>query len=62
MPAGRLARAPGKSVLSALSDWSKTELNVSFGATAIASEMRASEVPDEIRTVLSAIEHNDPLL
>jgi hypothetical protein len=55
MPAGRLARAPGKSVLSALSDWSKTELNVSFGATAIASEMRASEVPD-------AIEHNDPLL
>lgn len=46
----------GKTVISRLSEWSKSELNVSFGPHAILKEMIIEEVPTEFRDVIQAVE------
>jgi len=54
-PNARLALVSGKEVIARLSDWSKRKFNVSFAPDAIASEMRRSEVPEELSTIITAI-------
>jgi hypothetical protein len=46
----------GKDVLSRLSEWTKTEFGASFGAPAIARQLKKSEIPTEIVEVIRAIE------
>ncbi len=58
---GKVARCPGKQVLARLSEWSQAEFGVSFGATTIAAEIGPSEVPDEVRQVVKAVEERRPL-
>lgn len=60
-PEGKLVVVPGKQLLSRLSDWSKQEYNVSFGAVTIARNLSSDEVHGELADVLSAIEHRAPL-
>jgi hypothetical protein len=58
---GRIARAPGKAVLSKLSEWSQTEFGVSFGARTLLAEIRAAEIDTEVARIVTAIEHHAPL-
>jgi hypothetical protein len=51
----RLALAPGKALLSKLSNWAKTEFDASFNAPMLAGVFYPAEVPPEIRGVLTAI-------
>lgn len=56
--AGRLAGiASGKEVLSALSDWAKNSYGVSFSPEAITATLHPNEIADEMRQILTAIEH-----
>ena len=57
----RLALAPGKAVISKLSAWAKKEFDTSFNATILAGLFRTSEVPSEMRDVLTAILEGEPL-
>lgn len=58
----RLERLPlhavvsGKAALGKLSEWANSNFGVSFGPGALAREILASEVPDELATVLRAIQ------
>ena len=52
----RLAVVSGKTALSELSKWTQTEFGVAFGAQAVARQMRQSEIPSELSTVLNSIE------
>jgi predicted ATPase len=61
-PEGRLARVPGKRLLSELSTWSNDEFGVSFGPATLASEIRLDELHDDVKRVLRAIEHNEPFV
>lgn len=56
---GKLAVVCGKDVLSRLSEWSNNEFNVSLNAVRLARELTASEIDDEIKSVLSAIENGE---
>ncbi|MDE1843632.1 MAG: AAA family ATPase, partial [Thaumarchaeota archaeon] len=49
----------GKKVVAAMSGWANQNFNVSFSAIAIAREMYIDEVPDEMKSVLTAIERGD---
>lgn len=51
---------PGKDVISSLSDWAQESFGVSFGTQRIVREIRVSELDDEMKSVLRAIErgHN----
>jgi len=60
-PDGWVKAIPGKEMLSALFSWAQTTFGVSLSASRIAREMRRHEIPDEVRDVLSAIEHGEPL-
>jgi energy-coupling factor transporter ATP-binding protein EcfA2 len=51
----------GKRALSALSQWSKSNFDVSFGATTIARSFQAHEIPREVAIVLEAIEGSEPI-
>jgi hypothetical protein len=51
------AIAPGKKLLSGLSQWTSEEFQVSFGIGAILHHLRRSEVPEEIGKVIVAIEN-----
>ncbi|MCA1693294.1 MAG: hypothetical protein LC749_00415 [Actinobacteria bacterium] len=51
----RWAVAPGKTVITRLSDWSQREFGVGLGAEALARELRTSEVDPEVVEVISAI-------
>lgn len=53
---GRISIVSGKQLLSMLSQWSKDTFNVSFGVMAIAAQLHANELPDEIVNVIRAIE------
>jgi hypothetical protein len=57
---GRLALAPGKEILSKLSQWLQEDYGVSMSSLVIAREIRRNEMPDEIVQVLTSIEHGDP--
>lgn len=52
----RLRLVSGKSMFRELSKWSKEIVGVSFGPLAVAREMRSSEVPLEMKSVVRAIE------
>jgi hypothetical protein len=53
---GRLSAVSGKQVFAELSTWSQQQFGVSLSAAVIAHELRASEVPQEMVEVISAIE------
>jgi hypothetical protein len=53
---GRFSIVSGKKVISKLSEWSQKKFDVSISATAIVRALRINEIPDELVTVLSAIE------
>ena len=61
IPIKRLERSPGKDVLRKLNSWVQAELGVSFGAVALARELRANEIHPEIVAVLRAIKDGPPL-
>ena len=46
----------GKDILARLSEWTMREFSTSFGAPAIARQMRKSDIPDELADVIRAIE------
>lgn len=54
-PTNRLSLVSGKAVLSKLSQWSQERGGPAFGAPAVARRLRASEIPDEMKQVLTAI-------
>jgi AAA domain, putative AbiEii toxin, Type IV TA system/AAA ATPase domain len=56
------AAAPGKKVIARLSEWSKDEFGVSFGAEQIARVLKPEEVAPEVVEVLTAIVEGRPLL
>ncbi len=47
---------PGKKILSKISNWSKTEFNVSLNSGALASELQRDEIDTEVIEVISSIE------
>ena len=51
--------APGKQMISALSDWSQKNFGVSFNATKLASFLQETEIHPEMRAVVEAIESHD---
>ncbi|MGH9490147.1 MAG: ATP-dependent nuclease [Terriglobales bacterium] len=57
---GRLACTPGKVILGRLSDRFQQQLGFSFGAPAVARQLRADEIPPEMAAVLTAIEAGRP--
>jgi hypothetical protein len=59
-PTKRIAQVPGKEVLGRISEWSQKRLGVAFGAPAIAAHMTKAEIPDEVKTVIEAIETGQP--
>ena len=58
-PRTRLSLVSGKSMLSRISAWSQKQFGVSFGANAVPKKFHANEVPDEIVSVLRAIEESE---
>lgn len=52
----RLAMVPGKELISRLSEWSKNNFGVSFGAVTILRAFKAQEIPHEVSAVIKAIE------
>ena len=57
----RWSMAPGKEVLSRLSDWSKAEYGVSFGPAQIARAMTPAEVDPEVAGVIRAVVAGRPM-
>jgi energy-coupling factor transporter ATP-binding protein EcfA2 len=57
----RLAAVSGKQAFSRLSEWSQRQFGVSLSAATIAREMHGSEVQEEMRTVIEAIEYGTEL-
>lgn len=55
---GQISIINGKRALSYLSDWAKTTYNVSFSSVSLAKELRPSEIDDEVKNVITAIEMN----
>ena len=51
----------GKKVISQISNWSQKTIGVSFGASAISYEIKATELDREITDVISAIENSNPM-
>ncbi len=52
---GKLALAPGKTVVSQLSAWAQTNYKVSFSALSLAREMDSSELDTEVISVLNSV-------
>jgi len=55
---GRFTVVSGKEVFARLSEWSQTQFGVSLSATIVARAMNTSEIPEEIRRILVAIERD----
>jgi hypothetical protein len=49
----------GKEVIHKLSEWSNRKYGVSFNAVKLARELSESEIDEEVKSVLSAIENCD---
>jgi hypothetical protein len=58
---GRIAIAPGKAVISLMSEWSQHDFGVSFGPGTIAQELDSSEIDPEVTGFLSALERGERL-
>jgi hypothetical protein len=59
-PEARSFTASGKQILGRMSAWAHVNYGVSLSAVTIAREMVASEIPPELRDVLSSIENGKP--
>jgi hypothetical protein len=57
VPEMRLALVSGKEILASLSEWLQKNYGVSISAAAVAREINADELSDEVKAVLSAIEY-----
>jgi len=55
-----LSLISGKTAVSRLSEWSQKEFGVQINASKLARQMRQAEVPEEIRSVMAAIESQEP--
>jgi hypothetical protein len=53
---------PGKDILAKLSQWTQQEFGTSFGAPAIARQMTALDIPDEMLVVVRAIEEGSSFM
>lgn len=58
---GRLNTVSGKQVLAPLSEWAQKQFGASLSASVVARHLRATEVPEEMRTVVTAIEQGTPI-
>lgn len=58
--AGKLAAVSGKEVVHRLAEWASKKFGVSLNAVKLAKELSASEIDEEIREVLTAIEEGEP--
>lgn len=56
-----LSLVSGKEILSRLSQWCQAEFRVSFNAIAIAREMNADDIAEEMRKIVAAIENGETL-
>ncbi len=56
---GKLTVVCGKEVIHKLSEWSNRKYGVSFNAVKLARELSESEIDEEVKSVLSAIENCD---
>jgi len=55
----RMEIAPGKALLSKISDWSQREFGVSISSTRVARELRAVEIAPELTRIMTAIEDKE---
>lgn len=58
---GKITVCPGKEVVSAISAWSQTNFDVSFGALSLAREMQLGELAPEAVHLVTAIENASDL-
>ena len=56
----RLNLVPGKEVLAKLSAWLQENYGVSVSALRLAGQIRTTEIPQELKSVLTSIEMNEP--
>lgn len=56
---GALHRVSGKALLSALSEWSKSQYGVSFGVATILGALKREDLPAEVVAVMAAVESNE---
>lgn len=59
-PETKLALCPGKQVMANFFTWAQTNYGVSLSAARVAQELRLSEINEEVKDVLSAIELREP--
>jgi hypothetical protein len=59
---GRLSIVSGKEVISRISEWSQEQFSVSMNAAIIARHMTRSEMPEEMVSIITAIEKCEPFL
>lgn len=59
--ANKISIAPGKTIIRELNKWLSEEYKVNFGVVELASEIQKSEMPQELRNVIEAIENNNEL-
>ncbi|MEA2190404.1 MAG: hypothetical protein QOI73_525 [Solirubrobacteraceae bacterium] len=59
---GRWNVAPGKKVLSAVSNWAKTHYGVEFNPEQLARALASDEIAQEVKDVLEAISRTKPLM
>lgn len=52
-------RVSGKTLLSALSGWSKSQFGVSFGVTTVLRALKRDDLPSEVVAVISSIQANE---
>lgn len=57
---GRWSLCNAKSLLAGLSAWTQDQCGVNLNAVAIARMMRVGDIPEEMRTVVAAIERGEP--
>jgi len=57
-----LSLVSGKSLISKFSQWSQEEFGVSISPTSILQEMKAEEIADEVKMIITAIEKGEPFL
>jgi hypothetical protein len=57
---GRLSIAPGKTLISSLSQWTQAKCGVSLNSAKLARELLPREIPQEIHDVIGAIERAKP--
>lgn len=56
---GKLSLVSGKELITRLSSWSQNEFGVQLNAVLLARNLKANEMPEEIATVVTAIENGD---